>query len=169
MHFFIINDFMIVKLIFSFFVFMLLNFPLTAGVKDINNEFNQELELRKNKELTENDIIGALHGVALRNSYDVIMPSIAVLTLANKINAHRLELIWWRSNNPRVRTLVLLVYYKKYGNKGVSHLPDFKGSLSEFSDDIRRIRSKEIEDVLKFLNLKPQRKTKTPHESFTQE
>ena len=144
----------------SLTLLILLSLPLLADVKEINfdtvieinKDLNKTMSTRKRGTLSENNIIDARHSLlCLHNNYDAIKVSIVDLIIMNEINQNDLELIWWRSNNPTVRTLALLVYYKKYGNKITCTRPNFVVYTSVFATDISYQRLKEIHEVYRFL------------------
>ena len=139
---------------------ILLSFSLFGDIKEINfdtvieinKDLNKTTSTRKSGTFNENNIIDARHSLlCLHNNYDAIKISIVDLIIMNEINQNDLELIWWRSGNPAVRTLALLVYYKKYGNKRTCTRPDFAEYTSVFSPDISYQRLKEIHEVYRFL------------------
>ncbi len=144
----------------SLTLLILLSLPLLADVKEINfdtvieinEDLNKTTSMRKGGIFSENNIINARHSLlCLHNNYDAIKVSIVDLIIMNEINQNDLELIWWRSNNPTVRTLALLVYYKKYGSKRTCTRPDFVEYTSVFATDISYQRLKEIHEVYRFL------------------
>lgn len=122
-----------------------------ASVERVYDDYMKVIEERRYKDKTESDIIEAKMSLNLRNNYDAIIIPIADLILTKKINATDLELIWWRAKDSRIRMFVLIAYYKKYGNKKVDQIADFENLTSEFSNENKRARLKEIKDVYQLL------------------
>lgn len=141
------------RMVCLFVICFLFNVPLLAGVERVYDDYMQMVERRRHKDITESDIVEAKRSLYMRNNYDAIIISIADLILAEKINARDLELVWWRAKDSGIRMFVLIAFYKKYGNKKVSQKPDFESLTSDFSDENRRARLKEISDVYQLLQL----------------
>lgn len=139
-----------------FFVLSSCCFSETASVSadEVYADFRRVVELRKNIIHTEEDIQYDLSCLDNRNNYEAIVVHIADLYIAGVMHGVRLELVWWRARNPKIRMLVLLLYYKKYGNKGVSGRANFIKYSEEFSEVNRYMRLEEIDKVLRFLKLR---------------
>lgn len=140
-----------IRIISLFVLSCLINIPLMASVERVYDDYMKVIEERRYKDKTESDIIEAKMSLNLRNNYDAIIIPIADLILTKKINATDLELIWWRAKDSRIRMFVLIAYYKKYGNKKVDQIADFENLTSEFSNENKRARLKEIKDVYQLL------------------